>query len=253
MRTCIGVGAAVAAALLPFAAAAQGSPASSGLLPDDVSVTVGARVWHTRWTTWLSPEAVVSYFPARIEPTITPVVSVRYQRFFVSGSYLVDKTFHFLEDSPLLLGQDRLSFKRNEYDVNFGYFLMPGLAVTVGWKNVNYEGDPGDYRFVAKGPTIGLSGNAAISPAVSLYGNLAYGRPKLHDYGGVYEKEKGKYLLTEFGLAFPLGSVHSSMSRVVATAGYRYQRVSGYPNATELQTQLFEYAQGPVVGLSYTF
>ena len=245
MRTSIGVGAAVVAALFPISAAAQGAPASSGFLPDDVNVTVGARVWHTRWTTWLTPAAVVSYFPARIEPTITPVVSVRYRQFFVSGSYMVDKTFDFLDDS--------VSFKRGEYDINFGYFLLPGLAVTLGWKNVNYEGDPGVYRFVAKGPTIGLAGNAAISPAVSLYGNLAYGRPKLHDYGGAYEKEKGKYLLTEFGLAFPLGQMHSSMNRFVATAGYRYQRVSGYPNATTSQTQLFEYAQGPVVGLSYTF
>src|SRR5262249_59134635 len=124
-----------------------------------------------------------------------------------------------------------------------------GLVASVGWKGIDYHSPV--YKWSAKGPTVGMSGSAPLAPQVSLYGNVAYGWPKMQDYGVAFSNARGRYLLTEFGLAFPLGQFHEAMGRTVLTAGYRYQRVSAFPNAADYpHVELYEYTQGPVAGVS---
>ena len=232
---------AVAALLSPLASTAQ---TSDNFLPEDVRATVGVRLWTTDWSSWFGDGS--RYLHAGIETTVIPVASVRYKNFLMSGSYLLQKDFQFPPESGSAI------IDRKEYDVNVGYFLLPGLAVSLGYKAVEYEG--GGYEFSAKGVTFGVSGSAAIAPWTSLYGNLAVGRPKINDTQYAFSNARGKYLLTEFGLAFPLGQMSNSLNGFVVTAGYRYQRIGAFPNgpAGFPPRELFETTQGPVLGLSFS-
>jgi hypothetical protein len=245
---------AAVAALMPLATQAQTQAQSETQAPDsspsvlqDVRATVGVRMWRTTWQSWFGDGT--QYLQSGGENTVIPVVGLRYKDFLLSGSYLLEKKFQFGQ------GSSTTDANRKEYDVNVGYFLLPGLAATLGYKEIQYVG-AGDYEWRAKGFTLGLSGSAPLAPSTSLYGNVALGRPELND-DFAFNKQRGKYLLTEFGLAFPLGHWNSSMNGFVVTAGYRYQRVGAYSNssfATLTHTsELYETTQGPVIGASYSF
>jgi hypothetical protein len=247
MRIKLGIGA-VVALTLPFVATAQ---MPDFKMPDmsDVHATIGVRAWQTDWSTWFfnGTSSNPTYPHAGLKVTVTPVVGIRYQDWLVSASYLVNRSFQFPGEG----------FKRHEYDVNVGYFIAPSLAVTAGWKGLYYKDDPGPYDWSAKGPTVGLTGSAPIAPWVSGYGNIAYGWLKVDDKNGAFNGEHGKYILTELGLAFPLGHYENMLGGAVVTAGYRYQRVSAFAGGAGAgplrNAQLYEITQGPVAGLSWTF
>jgi hypothetical protein len=230
---------AAAAGLMPLAADAQ-----ERFLPDDVRATLGVRFWRTDWSSWFDP-ARATYLSADIPTTVIPVASVRYQNFVISGSYLLEKNFTF----PPLTGTGTTSVPREEFDINLGYFILPSVAAVVGYKHIEYS--VGAYKWEGKGPTIGLSGNAPLANWASLYGNVAYGRLKLTD-NDAFSGARGKYLLTEIGVAFPLGQWDASLSHFVVTAGYRYQKLGAFPNfnTSYPHRELFEYTQGPVIGLA---
>ncbi len=231
------------AALSPLASNAQAQSTDSTWMDmGDLHGTIGVRLWRTEWTSWFSDDR---YIKADAETAVIPVVSLRYKQFLLSGSYMTKTDFTF---DPTYIPE------RKEYDVNFGYFILPSLAATVGYKHMEYL--PGDgYNWTTKGWTVGLSGSAPLAPWMSLYGNVAYGRPKINDNGFAFSGQKAKYLLTEFGLAFPLGQVSPSMNGFLATLGYRYQRVGAQPNTNVpglSGRELFEYTQGTVLGFSYS-
>ena len=241
--------AAAVAALSPLAAQAQQSQDSTWFDTGELHGTIGVRLMDMAWTSWFTSATTpvfVEYREANKETTVTPVASVRYKNFFLSGSYMLNKDFDFpLPNYPRT--------ERKEYDINLGYFIVPGLAASVGYKNVKYDTSDGGYRWEAKGPTLGLSGSAPVSPYASLYGNFAYGWPKLHD-DFAFNDKNGKYLLSELGLAFPLGALTPSMNGFVATVGYRYQRIGAVANGdpSVAGRELFEYSQGAVIGFSYS-
>ena len=102
-----------------------------------------------------------------------------------------------------------------------------------------------------------MSGSAPVHPTTSLYGSFAYGRPKITDFAGgaayAFNGARSHYLLTEMGLAFPLGAMDQSMTGFVVTAGYRYQRIGAKVNTGNFSApELYETAQGPVIGMSYS-
>jgi hypothetical protein len=233
---------ALAAALSPLATHAQAQSSDSTWMPDmsEVHGTIGLRLWRTDWSTWYD---VYEYHHADQLTAVIPVASLRYKNFLVSGSYMIRKEFEFPSTTE---GAPPIPVKRNEYDVNVGYFIYPGLAATVGWKNIDY--DNRGYHWRAKGLTVGLSGSAPLAPVVSLYGSAAYGWPKIDDGQTFFNDTRAKYLLTEVGLAFPLGQLNDALGRVVVTAGYRYQRVGAVPNFSGVE--VFEYAQGPVLAIT---
>jgi hypothetical protein len=217
----------------------------------EIHGTVGARLWNVDWSSWFqssvpgSSTTIAQYRNADKETTFIPLVSLRYKEFLVSGSYMLPKDFQFpIAGYP--------ATERREYDVNFGYFLAPGLVVSLGYKNVKYESSDGEYTWNLKGPTLGMSGSAPLAQWASLYGNLAFGRPKLKD-NAVFNDVRANYVLTEVGLAFPLTQMSDSLRGLVLTAGYRYQRIGAKPNvAPSPGHELFEHTQGPVLGLSFS-
>jgi hypothetical protein len=141
-----------------------------------------------------------------------PIVSVRYADFIASLSALPSTSFSFA---------DGHEDQREEFDVNVGYFVLPGLALTLGYKKVQQSNGPDRYR--PAGPVIGLSGNAPLSGAWSLYGNLGVGRLKTP--GGDPISFDADYRLTELGVAYALDG-QDFPRRWTFTAGYRIQVMS---------------------------
>jgi hypothetical protein len=272
---------ALASALL-FAGLSPG--ASFAQMPqwEDTSVTIGLKTWVTNWNTWFSqtstngvpgvvpPTLVISndVFNRKAESEVTfiPQLTLRNGPWLLSGSALAKKDFtFFLNNRGGLQELNEVTFERKEYDVNVGYAIAPGVAVTLGYKDLRYEG--GSYKYNAKGPTIGISGSAPLAMGASMYGSIGYGRPKINEDAGT-EKKRGSYLLTEIGLAYPLGQLNEGLKTTVVTAGYRYQRLSS-GNVTsesfsvvngqvgtslgERAVELVDVTEGFTLGVSFTF
>src|SRR5687768_12196303 len=111
--------------LCPFAGTVQAQQSDSWM--GDIHGTIGLRVWRTDWQSWFGGDR---YVEAETETSLIPLLSLRYQEFLVSGSYLTSTDFTF---SPTYKPE------RKEYDINFGYFLLPSLAATVGYKHMEYK------------------------------------------------------------------------------------------------------------------
>jgi hypothetical protein len=265
-------GALLLAGLAPGASFAQ-------MTWEDTSVTIGLKTWVTNWNTWFvqsttnglgnnaSFAVINDVFNRKAESEVSfiPQLTVRNGPWLVSGSALAKKEFTFFLSNPNGTQLNEASFERKEYDVNLGYSLAPGIAVTLGWKDLRYEG--GTYKYNAKGPTIGVSGSAALAMGFSMYGNIGYGRPKINEEAGT-EKKRGSYLLTEVGVAYPLGQMSEGLKTTVVTAGYRYQRLSSGNVTTttravnngqlgavlgERAVELVDITEGFTLGVSFTF
>lgn len=258
---------AVAAGVVGFAALA---PAAGHAQLENVSVTVGVKSWVTAWNTWFAQDIITQDLnsasdsfvynrKAPSEVTWIPQLTVRSGPWLVSASALArrDFTFYLSDNGANQLTQ--VSFERKEYDVNAGYSLAPGAIITLGYKNLRYASS--NYRYEAKGPTLGFSGSAPLAGGFSMYGNIAVGRPKID--GGTEDK-RGSYLLTEVGVAYPLGQMNDALKTAVVTAGYRYQRLSSGDQTVrtfngnlqpigERSVELVDVTEGFTLGASFTF
>ena len=189
-----------------------------------LSVSVGARAWYAQWTTfgYYAPlnnagqrvNLALTQVPASDKLVWLPIVSVRYGDFVGSISAFPSTRFSFVDDG---------SGTRSELDVNLGYAVMPGLTLTLGYKKVS-QGDGADvYR--PAGPVAGISANAPLGGAFSLYGALGIGRLKTP--AGDKIAFRAGYRLTELGLAYTLNAERFPR-RWTLTAGYRIQVLSSY-------------------------
>lgn len=189
-----------------------------------LTVSVGARAWYTEWTTF-------SYYTEEVPPgsghyvnkaltqvsaankvVLMPIVSARYGDFFGSVSAFPSTRFSFADGG---------SGTREEFDANLGYTVVPGLAVTLGYKKISQGGSAGKYR--PAGPVIGVSANAPLAGALSFYGALGVGRLKT-PAGDAIDFDTD-YRLTELGLAYTL-NLDGLVRRWTFTGGYRIQVMS---------------------------
>jgi hypothetical protein len=192
---------------------------AGGALAQDAgwSVTVGLRAWNVGWTTF-------SYIPDPNDPTrdlaltqvsaptkvvFMPQLSVRHGKFLGSVSMLPTTNNFAFDDTPR---------DRREIDANLGYSVLPGLTVTLGYKQVWQRKNGEVYR--PSGPVLGLSANAPLDGAVSMYGSVGVGRLKTPS--GDRIDFEADYRLTELGLAYTFAT-GSMPLRWTATAGYRMQ------------------------------
>lgn len=182
-----------------------------------LSVSVGARAWYAQWTTFsyfteLGVNRALTQVSADNKLVLVPTVSVRYGDFVGSLSALPSTSFTFADGG---------SGKREELDFNLGYTVMPGLTMTLGYKKVSQR--DGNVSYEPAGVVAGLSGNAPLSGAFSLYGALGFGRLKTPTSGGAeVVKFTADYRLTEIGLAYAVNTA-GLPRRWTLTAGYRIQ------------------------------
>lgn len=177
------------------------------------SVSVGLRAWQAQWDTFSytldqNGDSVVIQVPAKDKLVLLPVLSVRWRDFTGSLS-LYPSTEH------EMLGGRR--DQRKEFDVNVGYAVTPGVALTLGYKKVEQRGS---LLYALDGPVAGISGTAPLGQGWSLYGSLGMGWMK--STGSSDVKFDADYRLSEVGAAYtiPAGTF---IKAVTLTAGYRTQ------------------------------
>jgi hypothetical protein len=221
------------AVLLCGAATAQAQ--DSGL-----SVSVGVRGWNTQWDTfsYAGNPQVVTQSPANEKFVLVPLLSVRY-RDFVGSLSLYPSTDHSFIDGS--------TGNRKELDLNLGYYVSPGVAVTLGYKKL--EQSDGSDIYALSGPVLGVNGTASLGRDFSLYGTFGLGRLKTTSASTV-QFSSADYRLSEVGLAYTLATP-SIAKAVTFTLGYRTQVLSS-KDAAEGQDGR-DLTQGLTLGFVTTF
>ncbi len=255
----------MAAALL--VAGLSGMALAADAVADDWQVAVGAKAWAPEWSSWdpvntgrETPIRVIESVASDTHVAYIPQVSARYGRWLVAGSYFADTTFDLGGlVQPTTGGVTGLEAKRREFDGNVGFYVLPALAVTVGYKQVQQTFGQTPYRW--SGPTVGLSGASSLWQALSLYGTFAYGRLRLNAGAADDAGQTGfdaDYLLTELGLSWGT-DLPISWLGFSATLGYRAQIVSTrkYSVATGFGSyqpvDLHDVTYGPALGVLFRF
>jgi hypothetical protein len=229
---------------------------------DDLDVTVGVKGWASTWDTWRPQNVFYSTGPTQVsEPVdsgtrfaVTPSLSLRWKRLLLSGSYLAPETY------PLngALDTSSLAGRRKELDANGGYYVLPGLALLVGYKEIYQDYGVGTFKW--KGPTVGAAASASLGPHWAIYGVYGYGLLKLHtppgsaDINGTTSFD-ATYNLGELGFAYAF-TISKVLKAMRVTVGYRAQilRTRGYALENRGSSpDEHDNTQGPTIGLSGTF
>lgn len=234
----------------------------------ETTVSVGLRAWVNEWTSWdiypaqPVPGGVVpgasENFTSGSRVALTPSLSVRHGKLLFSASHFVSKRYSFD-------GNDgAFTAKRKETDALAGYYVLPTLALTLGYKSV--EQDFGS-RFKYDGPILGAVASAPLTAGFTLYGNFGYGRMKaklpLQDAGG-RSRFDVDYLLGEVGVAYsfnPSGVLPGAKAaaltigyrnQVLATQGFKIPLDASNAGPTR-STDLRDTTEGLTLGLSASF
>lgn len=232
---------------------------------DQLTVVLGTKFWGNRWSSWsVRPIASGNGTRQIIEPvgsdtrvSVIPQLSARYGDFMGSLS-LMTTTNYSLERQWTASNRG----SRSEADANLGYYLTPGLVATVGVKRMeqNFGG-----KFTWTGPMLGLSATASLTPKVASYFGVGLGamRAKLGNPDGAGKTSlHSQYVLSEAGLAFPVGNLGLRPLRSGAvTVGYRSQTLTtkGYTlndtntPATQTTQDVRDSTQGFTLGLVAVF
>lgn len=233
------------------------------------TVMLGLKIWPNKWDLPVElfgydNKTYIHEFESGAELTYIPAVLIRYRNFFIGGSYLSETDYDFVnqnysnwgvEDNILYITGTTISVSgsRKEWDLNLGYFLLPNLAISIGYKNLDrdldiffisegYSSDgsqtdeiiddvfEASYPLSAYAPIVGLSASTPLVNRLNLYGNMAYG---LLDGDAEYNYEGGKneltldgeYVFAELGLSYTILLKRKSASAVTFNIGYRFQRL----------------------------
>lgn len=203
--------------LAAMALCAAGSAGAQDAGPD---VSLGLRLWNAEWTTFSyftqgNANLALTQVAAQSKLVLVPALSLRYRDWVGSLSVLPSTRFDFVDGG---------SGTRQEVDANVGYSLMPGLALTLGYKKVSQR--DGATRYEPAGLVAGVNGNASLGGAWSMYGGLGIGRLSTPQSGGdEVVKFDADYHLTEVGLAYALPATRF-VRRWTLTGGYRIQVLS---------------------------
>lgn len=204
----------------------------------DLNFFAGVRIWANEWDIitpqrelvldQANPGSILARDHFRsttsdMEITPMPTVGVRYGKLLASLTYFMPTKY----DGKSALKKD---VERREIDVNIGYYILPSLVVSLGYKDVKIDRvrDDVDSEQKIKGILIGLSGSAPLSDRWSLYGNFAYGvgrhKSEFRDARGE-DKYSGRYSIGEIGLNYRLMDGNSSafIKSLSGSIGYRAQ------------------------------
>jgi hypothetical protein len=234
------------------------------------TVSVGLRAWVNEWTSWdvypalaapgVSLPGASENFTSGSRVALTPSLSVRHGNLLFSASHFVRKRYSFDGNAGAFTA------RRQETDALAGYYVLPTLALTLGYKSVQQDFGTAA-RFKYDGPIVGAVASAPLTAGFSLYGNFGYGRMKaklpLQDAGG-RSKFDVNYLLGEVGVAYgfnPSGVLPGAKAaaltigyrnQVLATQGFKIPLSAGNASQTR-STDLRDTTEGLTLGLSASF
>lgn len=221
----------------------------------DFSATIGLKVWNAWWQTGFIDTAAGNYsnqVTSNGTPALIPSLTVKYKDYFINGSYFNATNFGFPTFTYFAPAAVTVtsSAKRTETDINVGWYFVPQVAVTLGYKEVKQDytfvGTAGTFTTKYKTPTIGVSGSAKIGDSGAfMYGNGVHGLSVKVSGNGIAGMNVGggKYSSSElgFGWAFAQG--------VTATLGYKYQTISAFYDGVRGN----DITSGFIGGVNYTF
>jgi hypothetical protein len=162
------------------------------------------------------------------EVAVTPIISVRSGDWFGSASYMTKTKYSLTSAEPAGPLQHAIGV-RSEFDVNVGYYVVSGLGVTAGYKEL-WQQFGTTYRW--SGPTLGLTMSAPLGTSgLGVYGTIGYGFLTLDLPSGTtdangHSSRPANYELGEVGLAYVFSHLSVSRFHVTLTLGYRSQTVT---------------------------
>lgn len=238
--------------------------APSAWADDSTVVTLGLRAWSNSWSTWdVYPATPVGggYLPGASEnftsgtkAALIPSLAMRHRDWLLSASRFVKTRYGFDGNAG------GFSAQRQETDLHGGYYLLPTLALSLGYKEVKQDFG-GTAQFKYSGPILGVLGSAPLTRGFSLYGNVGYGRVKGRfpsaDAAG-RSRFNADYWLGEAGLAYSFEGIAGARSlsltlgyrsQVLATGAYRIALSPSSSRATELR----DTTEGLALGLSLSY
>ena len=245
-------------------AATAGAAGSAFAQEDKVYVTLGLRAWVNEWETWFQSNntgaANVISDTAKSKVAVIPSATVRYKDFFVSGGYFTKTSYTFPKYTESVGGaivQTAPTAERQEIDLNFGWYFVPRVAVTLGYKRVQqditttttggtFNGVPFTTKWTYEAPTLGIAASAPIAERVALYGNGAIG-PVTVTVNGSKPGTSATYSASEFGVAW------QAAQNFTATLGFKYQIIEQKPGGAYSGLAQRDVTSGWVVGGLYTF
>jgi hypothetical protein len=211
--------------------------------------SVGLRAWNTAWTTFgydtVNGEQIITQSPAKSKLALMPVLSLRYGNFGGTFSGYGSTKFRLVSGSV---------DERSEYDLNLSYFVMPNVALNLGYKRVRQSSGLNVYDL--KGPILGANATAPLGGTWALYGSFGFGQlgtgPQKPYVDGARNRLEfdARYRLTEVGLAYNM-VVDPWLRALTVTLGYRTQ-VFDTLNATTTQDAR-DLTHGLTFGLLATF
>jgi hypothetical protein len=186
-------------------------------------------LWETTWESWIvvptpfngGSREVIETINSNTKLAVIPQLSVRYGNWLGTVSALTSTDYSLTPSWG-----SSLSASRYEIDGNFGYYVLPGLALTVGYKQIEQKFG-GTFKW--HGPTVGGSGTAGLGHGFSLYGTVGVGFMKAElpfPDGADQTSLNATYLLGETGVAYSFGSLGAVIRSLNITLGYRSQTLT---------------------------
>lgn len=252
--------------IVSIIALAMSSPAHCADSSDnsELTATVGAKFWENTWESWivvptafnLASRQVVDTVNSSSALAVIPQVSLRYGSWLGSVSALTPTNY-----TQTASYGTPLAASRYEVDGNFGYYVLPGLALTAGYKQLEQKFG-GTFKW--RGPTLSTSGTARLGSGFSLYGTVSVGYLKVHlpfaDGAGDTSRH-AIYELGEAGLVYSFGDLARFLPFLNLTLGYRAQTLTtrGYGLLDDNKPPIISHqdvhdtTQGPTVSIVGVF
>jgi hypothetical protein len=232
--------------------------------PSTPQFSLGVKLWNASWLSYLPATYVATAPNGQIVPadiinsvegsrrtSALPQLGVRYGKVFASASYGRFSSDFAVLNSPLATQTGTVvtsrtdRFVRRESDLTLGYFVLPQVAVTVGYK---YATESRDVRAPssapsrpllenrARGALVGVVGNFPVQGALSAYVQAGYGPARIKtrtvDNSIAPIDANGRYLIGEIGLSYPLLVNQYGVRAAAVAVGYRTQTVKTYSSGT---------------------
>jgi hypothetical protein len=229
------------------------------------ALAAGAKLWENTWESWIvvptpfnrGSREVIETINSNTRLAVIPQLSIRYGDWLATVSALTPTNYSLTPSWGT-----QLAASRYEIDGNFGYYVLPGLALTAGYKEVEQKFG-GSFKW--HGPTLGASGTASLGRGFSLYGTVGVGYMKAElpfADGADQTSLNANYALGEAGVAYSFAGLGRLTRSLNVTLGYRAQTLTtrGYGLADTSTTQpivsrqdVRDTTQGPTLSVVAVF